>query len=134
MDEEASTMIGMRDKLIEDVLRLDEAYLNGHPAKRLPNNTNFRFSYIDGEAIVERLDAEGVYASSGSACSSRSSEPSHVLLAIGLGPVEARGSLRITLGHNNTEDDIDYVLEVLPRVVNVLRRMSPLTPKSKLEP
>jgi cysteine desulfurase len=134
MDKEASTMIGMRDRLIDNVLCLDEAYLNGHPAKRLPNNTNFRFSYIDGEAIVERLDAEGVYASSGSACSSLSSEPSHVLLAIGLGPVEARGSLRITLGRNNTEDDIDYVLEVLPRVVAVLRRMSPLTPKNKLEP
>jgi len=132
MHNEASAMIRMRDRLIENILRVDETYLNGHPTKRLPNNTNFRFSYIDGEAIVERLGAEGIYASSGSACSSRSSEPSHVLLAIGLDPVEARGSLRMTLGRNNTEDDIDYVLEVLPRVVAVLRKMSPLTPKSKL--
>ena len=131
MDEEAPRLTKMRDKLIENILGIDEAYLNGHPTKRLPNNAHFRFSYIDGEAIVNSLDAEGIYASSGSACSSRSSEPSHVLLAIGLDPVEARGSLRITLGRNNTGDDVDYVSEVLPRIVVGLRKMSPLTPKRK---
>jgi cysteine desulfurase len=131
MDVEAVTLSTMRDKLIENVLRIDEAYLNGHPTKRLPNNTHFRFSYIDGEAIVNSLDAEGICASSGSACSSRSTEPSHVLLGIGLNPVEARGSLRITLGKNNTGDDVDYVSEVLPRIVTGLRKMSPLTPKDK---
>jgi cysteine desulfurase len=131
MDEEAPRLTKMRDKLIENILGIDEAYLNGHPTKRLPNNAHFRFSYIDGEAIVNSLDAEGIYASSGSACSSRSSEPSHVLLAIGLDPVEARGSLRITLGRNNTGDDVDYVSEVLPRIVAGLRKISPLTPKRK---
>jgi cysteine desulfurase len=131
MDEEAPRLTKMRDKLIENILGIDEAYLNGHPTERLPNNAHFRFSYIDGEAIVNSLDAEGIYASSGSACSSRSSEPSHVLLAIGLDPVEARGSLRITLGRNNTGDDVDYVSEVLPRIVAGLRKMSPLTPKRK---
>jgi cysteine desulfurase len=129
MDDEAPKLTSMRDKLIDDVLKIDEVYLNGHPTKRLPNNTNFRFSYIDGEAIVNGLDAEGIYASSGSACSSRSGEPSHVLLAIGLDPVQAHGSLRMTLGKYNTEDDVNYISEVLPRIVNGLRKMSPLTPK-----
>jgi len=132
MEDEAVRLTRMRDRLIKSVLKIDEAYLNGHPTKRLPNNTNFRFSYIDGEGLVMGLDMEGIDASSGSACSSRSTEPSHVLLAIGLSSVEARGSLRMTLGKYNMEEDIDYILEVLPRVVERLRKMSPLTPKERL--
>jgi cysteine desulfurase len=120
----------MRDALISNVLKINESYLNGHPSKRLPNNANFRFSYIDGEAVVTALDAEGIYASSGSACSSRSIEPSHVLLGIGLNPVAARGSLRISLGKYNTDSDIKYISDVLPGIVKRLRKMSPLTPKS----
>ncbi len=131
MEEEAVRLTRMRDTLVRGVSRVEEAYLNGHPTQRLPNNTNFRFSYIDGEALVAGLDLEGIAASSGSACSSWSHEPSHVLLAIGLSPVEARGSLRMTLGKYNTEEDIDYILEVLPRVVGRLRKISPLTPRTR---
>ncbi len=130
MEEEARKQTRMRNKLIANVLRIDEAYLNGPLSHRLPNNTNFRFSYIDGESVVTGLDIEGVYASSGSACSSRTNVPSHVLLGIGLSPEEARGSLRISLGKYNTEDDINYISEVLPRIVDRLRKMSPLSPKS----
>ena len=130
MNDDARIQVNMRDKLISNVLKINESYLNGHPSKRLPNNANFRFSYIDGEAVVTALDTEGIYASSGSACSSRSIEPSHVLLGIGLDPVAARGSLRISLGKYNKDDDIKYISGVLPRVVNRLRKMSPLTPKN----
>lgn len=132
MESDAVRLIGMRDRLIKSVLKVDEAYLNGHPKKRLPNNTNFRFSYIDGEGLVTGLDIEGISASSGSACSSHTTEPSHVLLAIGLDAVEARGSLRMSLGKYNTDEDVDYILDVLPRVVEGLRKMSPLTPKEKI--
>ncbi|MDQ1280483.1 MAG: Cysteine desulfurase [Thermoproteota archaeon] len=133
IESDTRRSIEMRDKLIKEVLKIDETYLNGHPTMRLPNNTNFRFSYIDGEGLVTGLDMEGISASSGSACSSHSTEPSpsHVLLAIGLDGVKARGSLRISLGKYNTDEDIDYVLEVLPRIVEGLRRISPLTPKDK---
>ncbi|MCJ7770850.1 cysteine desulfurase [Candidatus Bathyarchaeota archaeon] len=130
MNDEARDQVHMRDALISNVLKINDSYLNGHPSKRLPNNTNFRFSYIDGEAVVTALDAEGIYASSGSACSSRSIEPSHVLLGIGLNPVAARGSLRISLGKYNTDADINYISDVLPGIVKRLRKMSPLTPKS----
>lgn len=132
MKDEAVKLVRLRDRLIKETLKIDEAYLNGHPTERLPNNTNFRFSYIDGEGLVTGLDMEGIASSSGSACSSRSTEPSHVLLAIGLSPLEARGSLRMTLGKYNTEEEVDYILEILPRVVERLRRTSPLTPKEKL--
>jgi cysteine desulfurase len=128
MMQETERLTRLRDKLIKGVLEIENAYLNGHPTKRLPNNANFRFSYIEGEAVVLGLDSEGIAASSGSACSSRSGEPSHVLLAIGLKPEEARGSLRLSLGKYNTEEDIDYILQVLPKVVERLRAMSPLKP------
>ena len=130
MNDEARDQSRMRDELISNVSEINESYLNGHPSKRLPNNANFRFSYIDGEAVVTALDTEGIYASSGSACSSKSIEPSHVLLGIGLDPVAARGSLRISLGKYNTDSDIKYISDVLPGIVNRLRKMSPLTPKS----
>lgn len=128
MAQETERLTRLRDKLIKGVLEIENAYLNGHPTKRLPNNANFRFSYIEGEAVVLGLDSEGIAASSGSACSSRSGEPSHVLLAIGLKPEEARGSLRLSLGKYNTEEDIDYILQVLPKIVERLRAMSPLKP------
>jgi cysteine desulfurase len=126
MKPEAERLMRLRDRLTKSTLEIEDTYLNAHPTKRLPNNTSFRFSYIEGEAIVLGLDTEGIAASSGSACSSMAGEASHVLLAIGLKPEEARGSLRLSLGKYNTEKDIDYILQVLPKVVERLRAMSPL--------
>ncbi|MFP3984901.1 MAG: cysteine desulfurase family protein [Candidatus Bathyarchaeia archaeon] len=126
MGPEANHLTSLRDKLMKGVLEIEDSYLNGHHTKRLPNNANFRFSYIEGEAIVLSLDTEGIAASSGSACASTSGAPSHVLLAIGLKPEEARGSLRLSLGKYNSEEDIDYILQVLPKIVERLREVSPL--------
>jgi cysteine desulfurase len=123
---EEAKLAALRDSLIKGVLEIKDSYLNGHPAKRLPNNANFRFSYIEGESMVLNLDMKGISASTGSACSSTSLEPSHVLLAIGLKPEEAHGSLRLTLGRGNTQEDVDYVVSVLPEIVNKLRMISPL--------
>ena len=125
MDEEARRLTKLRDKLIKGVLEIKESHLNGHPKRRLPNNANFWFAYIEGESLIMRLDMHGIAASTGSACSTESLEPSHVLLAIGLKPYEAHGSLRLSLGKWTTEEDVDYVLEVLPRVVEELREISP---------
>ena len=126
MVPEAIRLTRMRDKLIKAILELEDTYLNGHPSQRLTNNANFRFSYIEGEAVVLSLDTEGIAASSGSACSSKSAEPSHVLLEIGLRPEEARGSLRISIGKYNTEEDIDYIIQVLLKIVKRIRAISPL--------
>lgn len=131
MNEEAKLQSRLRDKLIENVLKIDDAHLNGHPTNRLPNNTNFWFEFIEGEALVMRLDAEGIAGSTGSACSSKSLEPSHVLLALGLKPEQAHGSLRLSLGRWTKEEDIDYVVEVLPGVVERLREISPFKKKWK---
>jgi cysteine desulfurase len=134
MTVESDRLTSLRDRLIEQVLsRIPEAYLNGHPSIRLPNNANIRFSYIEGESLILSLDMEGVICSSGSACSSKTLEPSHVLLAIGLKHEEAHGSLLFTLGKQNDKDDLKYVLTVLPRVVRRLRRISPLTPKELIQ-
>lgn len=117
----------LRDKLIEGVLeQIDQSYLNGHPTQRLPNNANFRFSSIEGESLVLQLDAKGIASSTGSACSSKKLEPSHVLMAIGLKEVDAHGSLRLSLGKENTEEEIDYVIESIKEVVERLRSISPL--------
>src|SRR5659263_121956 len=116
----------LRDSLIKGVLAIKDSYLNGHPTKRLPGNANFRFSYIEGEYMILNLDMKSVAASTGSACSSTSLEPSHVLMSIGLRPEEAHGSLRLTLGRENTQEDVDYVISVLPDIVNKLRMISPL--------
>ncbi len=129
MAEEAERVSKLRDRLIKGVLEIEESRLNGHPVKRLPNNVNICFRYVEGESLVLQLDTEGIAASSASACSSRSEEASHVLRAIGLDPVEAKGSLRLSLGKYSKDQDVDYVLEVLPRIVKQLRRISPLTPK-----
>ena len=133
MEAEGRRLSQLRDKLIKGVLnKIQRSYLNGHPTKRLPNNANLRFSYIEGESLILGLDVLGVQVSSGSACTSKTLEPSHVLLAIGLAHEEAHGSLVFTMGKQNSEGDVDYVLEVLPGVVKKLRAMSPLTPKEML--
>ncbi len=116
----------LRDNLIEGLLKIDDVILNGHPKERLPGNVNVSFKYIEGEAILLSLDMYGIYASSGSACSSGSLDPSHVLSAIGLDHQTAHGSIRFTLGIGNNEEDIDYVLEKAPLVVEKLRRISPI--------
>jgi cysteine desulfurase len=130
---EGKRLSQLRDRLIKGVLdTIERSYLNGHPTKRLPNNANLRFSYIEGESLILGLDMLGIQVSSGSACTSKTLEPSHVLLAIGLAHEEAHGSLVFTMGKQNSEEDVDYVLEVLPSVVKRLRAMSPLTPKEML--
>jgi len=117
----------LRDRLEEGVLSsIWDCELTGHPKQRLPNNASFVFKYVEGEAILLNLDLLGIAASSGSACSTGSMEASHVLAAMGIPPEVAHGSLRLTLGIDNREEDIDYVLEVLPGVVAKLRAMSPL--------
>ena len=129
MEKEASYQVSLRDKLIKEIAdKIPEVYLNGHPTKRLPNNVNFSIKYIEGESILLSLDMLGIAASTGSACTSSSLEPSHVLLAIGLSHEIAHGSLRISLGRWTKESDINYLLEHLPRVVEKLRLMSPLYP------
>ena len=127
MTEEAKRQIKLRDRIINWILEnIDDSSLNGHPTQRLPNNVNISFKYIEGESIVLDLDIDGIGVSTGSACSSKSLEPSHVLLAIGLRPEEAHGSLRITLGRFTTEDEIEYFLKKLPHIIERLRKMSPL--------
>ncbi|MCK5024390.1 MAG: IscS subfamily cysteine desulfurase [Thermoplasmata archaeon] len=117
----------MRDRLLKGLMEAqEETYLNGHPEKRLPHNAHVRFSYIEGEALLLNLDMLGIAAATGSACSSKSLKASHVLLAIGLTPEQAHGSLRLTLGKNNTDEEIDNVLEAVPAIVKKLRAMSPL--------
>lgn len=117
----------LRDKLIAGITeRIPEAKLNGHPTLRMPGNVNFSFRYIEGESLLLNLDIKGIAASSGSACTSGSLDPSHVLLAMGITHEIAHGSLRLSLGRENTEDDVDYCLEVLPEIVARLRSMSPL--------
>ena len=126
MKKEAQREIKLRDKLINGVLKkIEGSHLNGEPKKRLPNNINFSFPGIEGESLIMQLDFLGIAASTGSACSSEKLEPSHVLLAIGLKPEQAHGSLRLSLGRWTKEKDIDYVLEVLPKVVKRLREISP---------
>jgi len=126
MGEESARLIKLRDMMIEEVLRsIPHSHLNGHRTKRLPSNANFRFDFIEGESLIMQLDMYGFAASTGSACSTKSLQPSHVLLAIGLRPEEAHGSLRISMGKDNTEEDVRYLLEVLPKVVANLRAMSP---------
>lgn len=129
MKKESKKISKMRDYLIEKTLKIDNSWLNGHPTQRLPNNANFSFKFIEGEALVLHLDLEGIAASTGSACSTKSLEPSHVLIAIGLKPEEAHGSLRLTLGRFNTQNEIDYICKVLPKVVERLRKISPFKGK-----
>ncbi|MEA2022232.1 MAG: aminotransferase class V-fold PLP-dependent enzyme, partial [Candidatus Caldatribacteriota bacterium] len=123
-------IIKLRDKLITGVMKnIGHVRLNGHPARRLPGNINLCFEFIEGESMLLSLDMKGVAASSGSACTSGSLEASHVLLAIGLPPEIAHGSLRLTLGKENTEEDVDCVVNVLPGIIKKLRELSPFQGK-----
>ena len=127
LEENGVRLTYLRDKLIKGILdAIPYARLNGHPLKRLPGNVNVSIQYIEGEALLLRLDLAGIAASSGSACTSGSLDPSHVLLAIGLPHEVAHGSLRLSLTDSNTEEEVDEVLRLLPKIVETLRAMSPM--------
>ena len=125
-DVESARLTVLRDRLVEGLLKIPKSRLNGHPTERLPNSANVSFLDIEGEAAVLYLDAEGIMVSTGSACASTSLDPSHVILATGLSYEAAHGSIRFTLGHSTTEADVDRVIEVIPGVVERLRKMSPV--------
>lgn len=126
MDERNAKLIKMRDRLIDGLLKIERSRINGDRTHRLPGNVNMCFEGIEGESLLLRLDLKGVQASSGSACTSGSLDPSHVLLAIGLPHEIAHGSMRLSFSDENTEEDIDYILEIVPEIVSYLRSMSPL--------
>ena len=126
MAEEASYVGGLSRKLIDGVLKLPQTILTGHPTQRLPGTCSFCINAIEGESLVLMLDMNGICASTGSACSTGSLDPSHVLLGIGLSHEISHGSLRLTLGPQNTSEDVDYILERLEQVVKTLRAMSPI--------
>ena len=127
MEERTNREKELRDYLISRVLKeIPYSRLNGHRTERLPNNANFSFQFIEGESLLIMLDMKGIAGSSGSACTSGSLDPSHVLLAIGLPHEIAHGSLRLSLSEENTEEEIDYVVENLKEIVAKLRAMSPL--------
>jgi cysteine desulfurase len=130
MRAEGERLTKLRDRLIKGLLEpIPYSFLNGHPTRRLPNNVSVRYSFIEGESMLLSLDMMGVAASSGSACTAKTLEPSHVLLAIGLKHEEAHGSLMLSLGRQNTEEEVDYVISLMPDIVKRLRAISPLTPK-----
>jgi len=124
-------LTGLRDKLIEGLTALPDVRLNGHPEQRLPGNVNVSIERVEGESLILSLDMAGIAVSSGSACTSGSLEPSHVLMAMGLDHQSAHGSLRFTLGKSTSEEDIDYVLEVMPGIIQRLRQMSPVQARQK---
>ena len=127
MEAEGKQLTQLRDALIQGLLKVvPESRLNGHPAQRLPNNVNISVASVEGESLAVSLDLEGIAVSTGSACSSEAMEPSHVLMAMGLPAELARGSVRFSLGRENTDADIDRVLEAFPRIVSRLRAVSPL--------
>jgi len=127
LEQHIRDMTSLRDKLINGIYeRIPHVKLNGHPTERLANNVNFSFEFIEGEALLLSLDMVGIAASSGSACTSGSLDPSHVLMAIGLSHEIAHGSLRLSLGEINTDEDVEYILEQLPPIVERLRSLSPL--------
>ena len=135
MYEASAQVSAMRDRLIDGILQnIPDVRLNGHRTQRLPGNVNVSVRYVEGEALLMRLDLAGVEASSGSACTSGSLDPSHVLLAIGLPHEIAHGSLRLSLGNDTTEADVDYVIEKLPGIVKDLREMSALSAASSFQP
>jgi cysteine desulfurase len=127
MEADSAMIADLRDRLMKGIFdRIDHVKLNGHPTKRVPTNLNVSFEFIEGESLLLSLDMKGIAGSSGSACTSGSLDPSHVLLSMGICHEIAHGSLRLTLGRENTVEDVDYVLEVLPEIVTRLRAMSPL--------
>jgi cysteine desulfurase len=119
----------LRDGLLDIPARIDHVVVTGHPTQRLPNNASICIEFIEGESVLMHLNIQGVAASSGSACTSRALKASHVLIAMGLSHAIAQGSLLMTLGRNNTQEDVDYVLNTLPPIVDKLRQMSPLYAK-----
>jgi cysteine desulfurase len=125
-DKDTLLMKKLRDLLIKKIPNIQESFLNGHPIKRLVNNAHFRFTAVEGESLILMLDDKGIAAATGSACSSKKLEASHVLLALGLDPSEAHGSIRLTLGRLSTRKEVEYVADILPEIVNNLRKMSPL--------
>jgi len=132
MKQKMQYLMNLRNQLIAGVMTsIPEVKLNGHPELRLPGNVNFSFAYVEGESLLLNLDLKGIAASSGSACTSGSLDPSHVLLAMGMNHETAHGSLRISLGKDNTQEDIEYALSVLPPILEKLRSMSPLYGKSE---
>lgn len=131
LEKNSARMRRLRDRLVDGALRLEETYLNGSRERRLPHNANFRFLGIEGESLVMMLDEKGIAASTGSACSSKKLQASHVLLALGLPEWQVHGSLRLTLSRYNTEEEVDYVLAELPAIVSRLRSMSPVWRKLK---
>jgi len=134
MAQEATRLIALRDKLFKGITStIPETHINGDPAKRLPNNASIRFLYIEGESLILNLEMKGVSVSSGSACASKTLEPSHVLMCIGLPHEEAHGTLQFTLNRYTTEADIDHVIREMPEIVKRLRQMSPITPPHLLE-
>ena len=134
MPKESENLKNLRDKLIKNILEtIPKSYLNGHPEKRLPHNAHFRFDYIEGESLILTLKEHNIAAATGSACSSKTLEASHTLIAMGLLHEEAHGSLLISLGRTTRESDIDKLIEVLPNEVKRLRKLSPLTPPELLK-
>ncbi|MEM5794766.1 MAG: aminotransferase class V-fold PLP-dependent enzyme, partial [Bacillota bacterium] len=125
MAQKVTHLTGLRDKIIREIqTNIPEVKLNGHPTQRMPGNVNFSFSRLEGEALLLHLDRRGIAVSSGSACTSGSVDPSHVLSAMGLTRELASGALRISLGRGNTEQEVTYFLEILPAIVANLREMS----------
>jgi len=126
MNDDMKYLRNLRDKLIKNILKIEESYLNGHPEKRLVNNAHFRFTGVEGESLLLAMDAKGIATSTGSACSSKKLQASHVLTAIGLDPEYAHGSIRLSIGRDTTEEEVTYVCNSLSEVVERLRQMSPL--------
>jgi cysteine desulfurase len=130
MTDQSRRLSELRDQLTDGILsHIPESYLNGHPNNRLPNNSNVRFNYVEGESLILSLDEFQIQTGTGSACAAKTLEPSHCLLALGLKPEEAHGSLVFTLGKENNKEQVQYVLEKLPGIVKRLRAMSPITPE-----
>ena len=129
MPAESARLTSLRDHMITELLKVPASHLNGHPTRRLPNNVNITFEYIEGEGILLLLNMFGICASTGSACNSASLETSHVLTAMGVPHEIAHGSIRLTIGERTTDEDVAFVLEKLPEIIRRLRSMSPLTPQ-----
>jgi cysteine desulfurase len=127
MKDESIRLTKIRDKLIQEITKIDGSYLTGHPKNRLPNHASFRFSYIEGESILLNMDMHGIQVATGSACSSKTLEPSHVLIAIGLKHEEAHGSMVMTLGRSNNIDHVPKIVKLAKETVERLRKLSPLT-------
>ena len=128
LEKNATHLRRLRDNLIKGVLnKVDEAYLNGHPKNRLPNNANIRFAFIEGESITLHLSLHGFLVATSSACTSKTLAPSHCLLSMGVSEAEAHGALQLTLGRENTLNQVDRFIEALPPIITKLRAMSPLS-------